>query len=62
MPVLRHMLEAVRQTFGWVGSFGAEEYQGVEAKRHALLWISLLAGRLASLGEDLVDEVELLAD
>ena len=40
MPVMRHMLEAIRQTFGWVGSFGAEEYKDDESKRCALLWIN----------------------
>jgi hypothetical protein len=40
MPVMRHMLEAIRQTFGWVGSFGVEEYACDEAKRFALLWIN----------------------
>jgi hypothetical protein len=40
MPVMRHMLEAIRQTFGWVGSFGMEEYKDDESKRCALLWIN----------------------
>jgi hypothetical protein len=40
MPVMRHMLESIRQTFGWVRSFGAEEYKDDESKRYALLWIN----------------------
>jgi hypothetical protein len=40
MPVMRHMLEAVRQTFGWVRDFGVEEYKDNESKRCALLWIN----------------------
>jgi hypothetical protein len=39
-PVMRHMLESIRQTFGWVRSFGSEEYKDDEAKRCALLWIN----------------------
>jgi hypothetical protein len=40
MPVMRHMLEAIRQTFGWVRSFGVEEYRDDDTKRCALLWIN----------------------
>ena len=40
MPLMLHMFEAIRQTFGWVCSFGVEEYTGNEAKRSALLWIN----------------------
>jgi hypothetical protein len=40
MPVMRHMLESIRQTFNWVGSFGVEEYKDEESKRFALLWIN----------------------
>jgi hypothetical protein len=40
MPVMRHMLESIRQTFDWVRSFGADEYQDDESKRCALLWIN----------------------
>jgi hypothetical protein len=40
MPVMQHMLESIRQTFGWVSSFGAEEYTDAESKRCALLWIN----------------------
>jgi hypothetical protein len=40
MPVMQHMLEAIRQTFGYVHSFGLEEYHGDESKRSALLWIN----------------------
>jgi hypothetical protein len=40
MPVMRHMLESIRQTFDWVHSFGIEEYQDYESKRCALLWIN----------------------
>jgi len=32
MPVMRPMLESIRQTFGWVGHFGAEEYKDGESK------------------------------
>ena len=37
---MRHMLEAIRQTFDWMNSFGAEEYTGSDAKQHALLWVN----------------------
>jgi hypothetical protein len=40
MPVMRHMLESIRQTFGWVRSFGIEEYKDDESRRCALLWIN----------------------
>lgn len=40
MPVMQHMLEAIRQTFGYMLSFGLEEYQDDESKRSALLWIN----------------------
>jgi hypothetical protein len=40
MPVMRHMLESIRQTFDWVHSFGIEEYRDYESKRCALLWIN----------------------
>lgn len=40
MPLVNHMREAIRQTFGWVGNFGADEYTGADAKRYALLWIN----------------------
>ena len=40
MPLMQHMLESIRQAFGWVGSFGVEEYEGADAKRYALLWIN----------------------
>jgi hypothetical protein len=40
MPVMRHMLESIRQTFGWVRSFGVEEYKDEESRRCALLWIN----------------------
>jgi hypothetical protein len=40
MPVMRHMLESIRQTFGWVRNFGIEEYQDDESKGCALLWIN----------------------
>lgn len=40
MPVMLHMFEAIRQTFGWFGSFGTEEYLGADARRNALLWIN----------------------
>jgi hypothetical protein len=40
MPVMRHMLESIRQAFGWVRSFGVEEYRDDESKRSALLWIN----------------------
>jgi hypothetical protein len=40
MPVMRHMLECIRQTFGWVRSFGVEEYADDESRRSALLWIN----------------------
>ncbi len=40
IPVMRHMLESIRQAFGWVRSFGVEEYAGDEPKRCALLWIN----------------------
>ncbi|MEJ2110231.1 MAG: hypothetical protein P8Z37_10025 [Acidobacteriota bacterium] len=40
MPVMQHMLEAMRQTFGWVRSFGLEEYRGDLTKQNALLWIN----------------------
>jgi hypothetical protein len=40
MPVMRHMLECIRQTFGYVLSFGLEEYKDDESKRCALLWIN----------------------
>lgn len=39
-PVMRHMLESIRQTFDWVRSFSAEEYQDEESRRCALLWIN----------------------
>jgi hypothetical protein len=40
MPVMRHMLEAIRQMFGYMRSFGLEEYRDDESKRFALLWIN----------------------
>jgi hypothetical protein len=40
MPVMRHMLEAIRQTFDYLRVFGIEEYQDDESKRSALLWIN----------------------
>jgi hypothetical protein len=40
MPVMQHMLEAIRQTFDYMRSFGLEEYQDDESKRGAMLWIN----------------------
>jgi hypothetical protein len=40
MPVMRHMLESIRQSFGWIRNFGIEEYRDDESKRCALLWIN----------------------
>jgi hypothetical protein len=40
MPLMQHMFECIRQTFEWVSSFGAEEYQDEESKGCALLWIN----------------------
>lgn len=40
MPVMRHVLESIRHTFGWVRSFGADEYEHEESRRCALLWIN----------------------
>jgi hypothetical protein len=40
MPVMRHMLESIRQTYGWVRHFGVEEYKDDESKCCALLWIN----------------------
>ncbi len=40
MPLMPHMLESIRQAFGWVRSFGFEEYQDDESRRCALLWIN----------------------
>jgi len=40
MPVMRHMIESIRQAFGWVHSFGVDEYTDAESKRCALLWIN----------------------
>jgi hypothetical protein len=40
MPVMRHMLESIRQAFGYVQSFGLEEYKDDASKRFALLWIN----------------------
>ena len=40
MPVMRHMLESIRQTFDWVQSFGVDEYKDDDSKRWALLWIN----------------------
>ncbi len=40
MPVMRHMLESIRQTFSWVRDFGVEEYRDAESRRCALLWIN----------------------
>ena len=40
MPVMRHMLESIRQTFDWVNIFGVEEYKDEESKCCALLWIN----------------------
>ena len=40
MPVMRHMLESIRQTFNYVRNFGLDEYKDDESKRCALLWIN----------------------
>ncbi len=40
MPLMQHTLESIRQAFGWVHSFGAEEYLSEDAKSNALRWIN----------------------
>jgi hypothetical protein len=40
MPVMRHMLESIRQAFGYVIGFGLDEYRDDESKCSALLWIN----------------------
>ncbi len=40
MPLMQHTYESIRQAFGLIHSFGAEEYQSKEAKDNALRWIN----------------------
>jgi hypothetical protein len=40
MPLMQHTFESIRQAFGWIKSFGAEEYQSSDAKNCAMRWIN----------------------
>ncbi len=40
MPLMQHTYESIRQAFGLIHSFGAEEYRSEDAKSNAMLWIN----------------------